>query len=88
MLTYKELLLQSIGHFTWMYDDRFFIETPHGNFVWSNPEYGGDNTMTPYKGGYQEYASDFEIGKNKGQHNIEKYCGDRFIVVQRKNEEV
>ena len=41
-------LLNLIGDFTWLWNDIFFIETEQGNFVWSDPEYNGDNTIRLY----------------------------------------
>lgn len=37
------------GEFTWDFGQLFFIETDKGNFIWSDPDYGGNNTLTPYE---------------------------------------
>jgi hypothetical protein len=55
------------------------LESDKGQFwVWSDPEYGGDNTIRPYKGDYQSFCKDINIeyGRCKGQNTVRKYCGE------------
>ena len=66
--------LDLVGSFTWDFGQRFFIETSEGNFVWSDPSYGGDNTIKPFAGSYDEWIGD-SFGRDKGQHVIRDYVG-------------
>ncbi len=66
------------GDFTWDFGQYFFIETTEGNFIWSDPEYGGDNLITRYEGSYSDWAGD-GFGRDKGRHIIGEYIGEREI---------
>lgn len=72
----KEKIGPLVGTFTWSFGELFFIETEAGNFVWSDPEYGGDNTIVPFKGDYNKWAREMSIpfGRDKGKHIISEYC--------------
>lgn len=76
----KEQLLNTHGEFTWMFGNQFFIETTIGNFVWSDPSYNGSNTIRPFHGSYKEYSNG-NLGRDKGFHDIERYCGNEFTIV-------
>jgi len=78
----KEELLCEIGEFTWMFGMTFLVETAKGNFLWSDPDYGGDNTFTPFAGGYAEACDhcDVPYGRDKGNHYISTYCGSNIVV--------
>jgi hypothetical protein len=80
----KEQLLKCQGLFTWMFDYRFFIETDFGNFIWKDPEYGGDNTMEPYPHSYNNFVKHYgySCGRDKGHHLVSSYCGDEFTVLE------
>lgn len=80
----KERLLATYGRFTWMFGDTFFIETDMGNFVWKDPDYNGDNSMTLVEQSYAAwvtatYGKGYH-GRDKGLHSIEKYCGTEFTL--------
>jgi hypothetical protein len=80
----KEALINMVGDFTYMFGMHFFIETEVGNFVWSDPDYQGDNTMTLFKGTYKDYCKQDSMGgfgRCKGKHLIGRYCGEDFTVV-------
>lgn len=67
------------GEFSWLFNDKFFIETENkGNYVWSDPGYGGDGTVRPFTGTYDEYIkmAGIEYGRSKGTHIIWKYVTD------------
>ena len=51
----KSLTVEDVADFTWNWNDLFFLETAKGNFVWSDPEYGGDNTIRPYNGDLKKF---------------------------------
>ena len=84
MVITKEMLLNTYAKFTWDFGNLFFLETDIGNFVWSNPEYGGDNTMTQYSGSITKWITDVASGwaRDKGQHEVEKYCGNQFLMTR------
>lgn len=64
------------GEFTWMWNDVFFIETSQGNFIWSDPDYGGNNTIKHYPHTYGEFLqeADLPFGRSKGCHIVGHYC--------------
>jgi hypothetical protein len=77
----KEILKNLIGEFTWDFGQKFFIETAEGNFIYSDPDYNGDNTIRPYKGTLKEFFKG-SYGRDKGKHFIEAYCGSEFTYVE------
>lgn len=79
----KELLLETMAHFTWGWGQDFFIETEHGNFHWKSPDYEGANTMTLFEGSYEDWCKKLNIdfGRDKGHHNIERKCGTEFTLI-------
>jgi len=70
-------LLISLGDL----EKTFFLQTDEGNFVWSDPEYNGDNTIVSFDGTYKDWCRKEEIpfGRDKGRHTIENYCGSDVI---------
>lgn len=80
----KSILLQVRGRFAWAHGPDWLIETPIGNFHWSDPDYNGDNTIRPYQGDSLGFSKEFLHGnpiRDKGFHDIERYCGTEFTVV-------
>lgn len=73
----KEQLLNMVGQFTWSFGKEFFIETELGNFVWNDPHYGGDNTITQFNGSYADWLTfeNIPFGRDKGAKLISSYCG-------------
>ncbi len=78
---------QLLGNFIWMWDHRFFVETPEGNFIWSCPDYNGDNSLTPYEKEYADFCEEvgIDFGRDKGTHLIESYCGPDVWVKKGKD---
>jgi hypothetical protein len=78
----REDLLNCVGDFTWSFFKDFFVKTPYGGYVWSDPDYYGDNTFTKYPGSYSDWAKTLPggYGRAKSQHVIRKYCGDDIVV--------
>lgn len=74
----KEIVGGLIGHFGWDFGQVFFIETEKGNFIWSDPEYGGDGSIRPYAGSLKSWlkSSNLPYVRDKGKHFIREYCGD------------
>ena len=68
-------ILDLIGDFTWGWSDQFFIETDQGNFIWSDPQYGGDNSLKSFDGYIEDWYKihGIDYGRSKGQHRIGDY---------------
>ena len=79
----KEVLLRLSGEFSWGFRDQFFIETDIGNFIWSSPDYGGNNTITKYNNTFKNWLKEecLPYARSKGDHTIAEYCGEDFEVV-------
>jgi hypothetical protein len=71
------LTLDDIGRFTWSFGRYFHIETNKGNFIWSDPDYGGDNTIRHTDMNYMQWRQYLQLpfGRDKGEHIIRDYCG-------------
>lgn len=80
----KEEFLNLVGDFTWSFGVEFFIETSIGNFVWEDPDYGGNNTIRKYNGDFISWLrkSNIPLGRDKGKHIIKEYCGDQIQLIQ------
>ena len=77
----KETLLTLNGDFTWNFGQHFLIETEKGLFVWSDPDYSGDNTIRPFKGTMEDFFGG-QHGRDKGRHFISDYVGENFTYVE------
>lgn len=79
----NQSVLNILGDFTWLWNSEFFIETAEGNYVWSDPDYAGDNTLRPVKQTLTEYLRERRIdyGRDKGKHFIGAYCGQDVKVL-------
>lgn len=81
----KELpnVLYEVGEFSWDFGSNFFIETHLGNYIWSDPDYNGDNTLRPYPGSLESFLKDRDIPyvRDKGKHIVRDYCGPDVKVV-------
>lgn len=76
--------LETTGEFLWFWNDRFLIETSYGNYLWSDPDYNGDNTIKYTSKTYDEYLKgiDLPYGRSKGTHVIGDYCGRDVIFTK------
>jgi hypothetical protein len=76
--------LDDEGDFTWDFGCQFFIETSKGNYIWSDPDYNGDNTIKKFSGTINDYFNhpDIAWGRDKGRHIIRNYCGDDVKIVE------
>lgn len=79
-----EDLLDQVGEFTYMWGHRFFVETSLGNFLWSDPDYDGDNSIRQFHGSYKDACKflDVSFGRDKGKHVVRAYCGDKIKLGQ------
>lgn len=78
----QQLLLTDEGDFTWNFAQEFWIETAKGNFIWSNPDYMGNNTIRKATMSYQEWIGEGGFGRSKGRHIIGHYCGMEVTILQ------
>lgn len=77
--------LDTVCDFTWMWNDRFHLEAEDGKaFIWSDPDYGGDNTIRPHRMTQQDYAKTKPQpwGRDKGKHRIRDYCGEDVRILE------
>lgn len=80
----KDQILNTMGKFTWMFGTDWFVQTEFGNFHWKDPDYdNGDNTFTFFNGTYDQFRNhiNVEMGRDKGHHNIERYCGNDIKII-------
>lgn len=79
----KSEFLELSGDFTWNFNLYFFIELSIGSFVWSDPDYGGDNSFRKVDYSYKEWCrlSNIPYGRCKGKHRISDYCGRNIRVL-------
>jgi hypothetical protein len=79
----KEELLKLTGSFSWDFGCYFLIETCKGNFVWSDPEYHGENTIQPFAGTVEDFYKNHHVPyvRDKGIHFIKDYCGEDFTMI-------
>ncbi len=77
-------ILDMKAKFTWFWSDRFFVETEAGNFVWSDPSYNGDNTLTRFDGDIEDFCETYyyDFGRDKGEHLIKDYCGSEVVLAE------
>ncbi len=80
----RDKLLDLVGHFTWCWGMHFFVETSEGNFVWLDPDYGGNNSFRRFTGTYEKFVKTIhvEFGRDKGQHVIRDYCGEDVVLYE------
>lgn len=78
-----KLTTDHIASFTWGFNHEFFLETDIGNFVWSDPDYQGDNTIRPTDMDYGTWvgADRGLFGRDKGKHRIGDYCGEDVKIL-------
>ena len=76
--------LDTVAEFSWNFSNEFFLETPDGNFIWSDPDYNGDNTIKPFNGTLLDYIkiSNIPYVRGKGKHTILGYCGNDVQFVE------
>ena len=79
----NKLELTDFADWIWGFGSVFFMETAKGNFVWSDPSYGGDNTIRPFKGSYVQWCEKEGIGfgRDKGKGFIKDRCGPDVKIV-------
>jgi hypothetical protein len=73
--------LDMYAEFTWDFGQKFFLETEVGNYIWSDPDYNGDNTIRPYDGTLSKWLGPQEYGRSKGTYRIGDYCGNEVKII-------
>lgn len=83
MFADREKILATMANFTWFFSEDWFVVTDFGNFHWRDPRYGGNNAFTLFNGGYDLFRQNVGVvqGRDKGQHEIERYCGRDIVLV-------
>lgn len=74
----KPLTKDSFCCFVWGFSSEFLLRRynlehmlPYGDwYIWSDPEYNGDNTIKLFKGNPTNFN-----GRSKGLHFIDNFCG-------------
>lgn len=76
------LTINDSAEFTWSFGNQFFLETKYGNYIWNDPEYGGDNIISKFEGGIFDWyrSRGIPFGRAKGHHIIKEYCGKAVII--------
>ena len=71
----SELTIDSIADFTWNFGQLFLLESGGKYYVWSDPDYNGDNTIKTFTGNPRNFTMKGFSGRCKGSHRIGDYCG-------------
>lgn len=82
------LSIQDEADFTWNFGSEFYLETSKGNYVWSSPDYGGDNTIKPTQLSLKGFLGKGYHGRSKGKHSIESFCGSEVNIQQYTNSQL
>jgi hypothetical protein len=79
----ESLTLNDVAEFSWNYSSEFLLETEKGNFIWSDPDYQGDNTIRPFPGNNTDFCKAYDIpySRDKGKHIIQDYCGKDVKII-------
>ena len=76
-----KITISDNGVFTFGWSEEFFVETNKGNFIFSDPGFGGDNTMRPFYGSIDGWVQGLPYAAiNKGRHVIKDFCGNVNFV--------
>ena len=79
----EKLTVDDVAEFTYCWGWTFFLETPKGNYEWSDPAYNGNNTIRPFAGTLKEFCDTIHVPfcRFKGKHVIKDYCGSDVKIV-------
>ena len=79
------LNLDDVAEFTWNFGQLFLLQVDDVNgskyYVWSCPDYKGDNTIRPFIGDPRNFTQPGFCGRHKGRHRIRDYCGNDAVFV-------
>jgi len=79
----KHELLNLRATFCWDFGQLLFIETHEGNFVWSDPDYYGDNIIHPTSMSAEQFCRYTGVPylRHKGKSTVAAKCGNTFILI-------
>ena len=79
----KNLVLQLSGTFHYGGTDSYFVQTVAGNFIWFDPEHGGNNTMVKVEYDLQSWLAENHLDASCQTFNrlIKTQCGIEFTVI-------
>ena len=71
------------GSFTWAFNslEKVLIETDEGNFLWKDPEFGGNNSLRKFTGSYNDFVKEFGPVSPEVSGEIGEIVG-RFVFVE------
>jgi len=80
---YRDEFLKMSGNFSWNFGSKFFVETSIGNFIWNDPDYGGDNIIKEFPGTYGDFLEQTGTPycRDKGIHIIGEYVPKDITVI-------
>ena len=58
----RDELLDEPATFWWDYQYMFFVETNFGSWLWSDPAYGGSNTLVKFSGSIKDFCDRYWEG--------------------------
>lgn len=81
----KEELQELVGEFSWSFNKLYHIKTEVGDFEWSDPEYGGDNSIKSTVS-HDKWLLKHKLrySRKMGIHRIRCYCGTGFKYIQQR----
>lgn len=81
VLHMENLNFDDLAIFHWGFGPEWVLETKKGIWIWSDPEYDGDNTIKYWPGTYCEFLKHRSIGycRSKGRHIVSKICNGAEI---------
>lgn len=89
------ITLDTYCSFCWDFGQRFLLEVvdmENANldecgtgeyYVWSDPDYNGDNTIRKFTGDVANFTDKGFRGRDKGIHQVGRYCGSDVKFVER-----
>lgn len=80
----KSEVKEVVGEFLWSFGASWFIESKMGNFIWDDPDHGGNNTVRETLIPYLVWldGEHIEFARSKGLHCIKDYIGEFELVVE------
>lgn len=79
------LTLDDMVHFTWGFGMYFLLTLIRDGrewyWTWSDPDYGGNNTIRPYTNNPRDFTHKDFAGRCKGENVIRTKCGDNVEIL-------
>lgn len=86
--------LETVADFSWTFGHHFLLATLDKElYVWSDPDYGGDNTIRKldikkYPSSTDEWTRLYKkhfgtpFVRCKGRHTVKGYCGENVVFIR------